>query len=177
MKYLIVGSDCFMRGKMDKFQYSFERIPGPIDNCKLYSPMGIDYILSGEYLEDIKNKNFQIGEIENELQQYAFIFKDKIRVAHNDVNSEKFLYESIKRINNFKNNIFNMDVALCMNLNYHISKKVQEFQELFEKYPTLQRINFFLPFYENIENFDFFNSYNLIMPSNNVEALTKIKKI
>ncbi len=176
MKYLIVGSDCFMRAQMDEFCSSFERIPGPIDNCRLDSPMGIDYILSGEYLEDIKNKNFQIGEIENELQQYMFIFKDKIRVVHNDVNSEKFLYESIKRINNFKNNIFNIDIALCMSLNYRISKKVQEFQELFEKYPTLQRINFFLPQWENIENSDFFNSYNLIKPSNNVEVLTKIKK-
>lgn len=142
-KYLIIGCNCYIREIMDEFYYSFKRIPGPIDNCRLDNPMGIDYILSGEYLEDIKNKNFQVGEIENELQQYMFIFKDKIRVTHNDVASESFLKNSIIRIDNFKNNIFNEDVTLVMSLNNNISKKVQEFQELFKKYPSLERVNFF----------------------------------
>lgn len=142
-KYLIIGCNCYIREIMDEFYYSFKRIPGPIDNCRLDNPMGIDYILSGEYLEDIKNKNFQVGEIENELQQYMFIFKDKIRVTHNDVTSESFLKNSIIRIDNFKNNIFNEDVTLVMSLNNNISKKVQEFQELFKKYPSLERVNFF----------------------------------
>lgn len=161
-KYLIVGSCCFMRGIMETFRLSYKRIPGPIDNCRLLDPMGINYILSGEYLEDIKNQNFQCGVIEDELHQGNFIFKDKIQVIHNDVTSESFLKNSIIRIDNFKNNIFNEDVTLVMSLNNNISKKVQEFQELFKKYPSLQRVNFFLPTWEDIENFDFFNSYNLL---------------
>lgn len=175
-KYLIIGSNCYTLGIMDTIPFYFKRIKGPIDNQRLDNPMGIDYILSGEYLEDIKNKNFQVGEIENELQQYMFIFKDKIRVVHQDANSEKFLYESKFRINNFRNYIFNEDIFLCMSLSNNISKKVQEFQELFKKYPNLERVNFFLPTWENIENFDFFNSYNLIKTSKPEEILTKIKK-
>ena len=55
-----------------------------------------------------------------------------------------------------------------MSLSNDFSKKVESFKELFKKYPNLERINFFTierPYpYEKvaIENFDFFNSYNLI---------------
>lgn len=66
-KYLIIGSDCYMKKMMETAPFAFERIPGPIDNVRLLDPMGIDYILSGEYLEDVKNQNFQVGKIENEL--------------------------------------------------------------------------------------------------------------
>ena len=76
-KYLIIGSDCFMRGIMGLLRHYFKRIPGPIDNCKLLDPMGIDYILSGEYLEDIKDKNFQFQETKIESHLGNFIFKDK----------------------------------------------------------------------------------------------------
>ena len=53
-----------------------------------------------------------------------------------------------------------------MSLSNGLSKRVESFKELFKKYPSLERINFFTierP-YEKvaIENFDFFNSYNLI---------------
>lgn len=53
-----------------------------------------------------------------------------------------------------------------MSLTNGISAKIERFQELFKKYPNLERVNFFTierP-YEKvaIENFDFFNSYNLI---------------
>ena len=54
-KYLIVGSDCFMKILMSENHF-FQRIPGQVDNCQLLDPMGIDYILSGEYLEDIKKE-------------------------------------------------------------------------------------------------------------------------
>ena len=65
-----------------------------------------------------------------------------------------------------KNNIFNENIYLCMGLTNYISTKVENFKELFKKYPNLERVNFFTierP-YEKvaIENFDFFNSYNLI---------------
>ena len=53
-----------------------------------------------------------------------------------------------------------------MSLTDDISKKVEKFQELFKKYPNLERVNFFTierPYEKvTIENFDFFNSYNLI---------------
>lgn len=174
-KYLIVGSNCFMRGIMETMPSYFKRIPGPIDNCILLDPMGIDYILSGEYLEDIKNQNFQVGEIEHESHQCNFNFKDKIKVVHNDATSESFLYNSIIRIDNFKNNIFNEDVILCMSLNNNIYKKVQEFQELFKKYPSLERVNFFLPKWKNIENFDFFNSYNLLSIETRYKIIQELK--
>ena len=53
-----------------------------------------------------------------------------------------------------------------MGLTNYISTRVESFKELFKKYPNLERVNFFTierP-YEKvaIENFDFFNSYNLI---------------
>lgn len=166
-KYLIVGSDCFMMTLMSENHF-FQRIPGPIDNCQLLDPMGIDYILSGEYLEDIKKQNFKIEPPLWAWNEYNFNFKDKIRVVHNNVTSEDFLYHSIERIENFKNNIFNENIYLCMSLTNDISKKVEKFQEFFKKYPNLERINFFTferPYpYEKvaIENFDFFNSYNLI---------------
>lgn len=166
-KYLIVGSDCFMMMLMGENHF-FQRIPGPIDNCQLLDPMGIDYILSGEYLEDIKKQNFKIEPPLWAWNEYNFNFKDKIRVIHNNVTSEEFLYHSIERIENFKNNIFNENIYLCMSLSNDFSKKVESFKELFKKYPNLERINFFIferPYpYEKvaIENFDFFNSYNLI---------------
>lgn len=53
-----------------------------------------------------------------------------------------------------------------MSLSNGLSKRVESFKELFKKYPSLERINFFTierPFEKvAIENFDFFNSYNLI---------------
>lgn len=164
-KYLIVGSNCYMRKLMNRL-FFFERIPGPIDNCWLRDPIGIDYILSGEYIEDIKKQNYKTGLPLYENYKYDFNFNDMIQVAHNDVTSEEFLYHSIERIENFKNNIFNENIYLCMNLSNGLSKKVESFKELFKKYPSLERINFFTvdtP-YEKvaIENFDFFNSYNLI---------------
>ena len=110
-KYLIVGSDCFMMTLMGENHF-FQRIPGPIDNCQLLDPMGIDYILSGEYLEDIKKQNFKIEPPLWAWNEYNFNFKDKIRVVHNNVTSEKFLYHSIERIENFKNNIFNEDIYM-----------------------------------------------------------------
>ena len=113
-KYLIVGSNCKMRWEMDKLSPYVQRIPGPIDNCVLLDPMGIDYILSGEYLEDIKNKNYRIAEVINEKPR--FIFKNKIMNIHNDLTSEDFLNHSIERIENFKNNIFNEDIFLVMSL-------------------------------------------------------------
>lgn len=176
-KYLIVGSDCFMRGIMGVYGYTYKRIPGPIDNCKLLDPMGIDYILSGEYLEDIKNKNFQFFETKIENHLGNFVFKDKIRVEHNNATSESFLKNSIIRIDNFKNNIFNEDIILVMSLNNNISKKVQEFQELFKKYPNLKRVNFVKLPWEDIENFDFFNSYNLIATNKKFELILGLKKI
>ena len=84
-KYLIVGSNCKMKWEMDKLFPYVQRIPGPIDNCVLLDPMGIDYILSGEYLEDIKNKNYRIAEVINEKPR--FIFKNKIMNIHNDLTS------------------------------------------------------------------------------------------
>jgi hypothetical protein len=176
-KYLIIGSDCFMRGIMDLSKYPFKRIPGPIDNCKLLNPMGIDYILSGEYLEDIKDKNFQFQETKIESHLGNFIFKDKIRVEHNDATSESFLKNSIIRIDNFKNNIFNQDVTLVMSLNNNISKKVQEFQELFKKYPSLERAIFVALPWENIENLDFFNSYNLLDAKEKYKIILGLKKL
>lgn len=110
-KYLIVGSDCYMRKLMDKF-FFFQRIPGPIDNCQLLDPMGIDYILSGEYLEDIKNKNYKTDLPLFSNHKYNFNFKDKIRVVYNDLTSEKILNHSIERIENFKNNIFNENIYI-----------------------------------------------------------------
>ena len=164
-KYLIVGSDCYMRNIMNRL-FFFERIPGPIDNCILLDPMGIDYILSGEYLEDIKKQNFKASIPLFSNHKYNFNFKNKIRVVYNDVTLEKILNHSIERIENFKNNIFNEDIFLVMSLTNDLSKKIESFKELFKKYPNLERINFFTierP-YEKvaIENFDFFNSYNLI---------------
>lgn len=164
-KYLILGSDCHLKILMSQNHF-FQRIPGPIDNSILLDPIGIDYILSGEYLEDIKNKNYKIEPPLWIGQEYNFNFKDKIRVVHNDVTSEKFLYSSIERIENFKNNIFNENIYICMGLTNSISMKVESFKELFKKYPNLERVNFFIierPFEKvAIENFDFFNSYNLI---------------
>ena len=162
-KYLIVGSDCYTREVMNKLSF-FQRIPGPIDNSILLDPMGIDYILSGEYLEDIKKQNFKASM--PSYENHEFNFNDKILVVHNDVTSEEFLNHSIERIKNFRNNIFNENIYLCMGLTNYISTKVESFKELFKKYPNLERINFFIfdrP-YEKIaiENFDFFNSYNLI---------------
>ena len=164
-KYLIVGSDCFMMILMSENHF-IQRIPGPIDNCQLLDPMGIDYILSGEYLEDIKKQNFKASIPLCKNHEYNFNFNDKILVVHNDVTSEEFLNHSIERIKNFRNNIFNENIYLCMGLTNYISTKVESFKELFKKYPNLERINFFIfdrP-YEKIaiENFDFFNSYNLI---------------
>lgn len=164
-KYLILDSDCHLKILMSQNHF-FQRIPGPIDNCILLDPMGIDYILSDEYLEDIKNKNYKIEPPLWIGQEYNFNFKDKILVVHNDVTSEEFLNHSIERIKNFRNNIFNENIYLCMGLTNYISTKVESFKELFKKYPNLERINFFIfdrP-YEKvaIENFDFFNSYNLI---------------
>ena len=130
--------------------------------------MGIDYILSGEYLEDIKKQNFKASIPLCKNHEYNFNFNDKILVVHNDVTSEEFLNHSIERIKNFRNNIFNENIYLCMGLTNYISTKVESFKELFKKYPNLERINFFMierPYpYEKvtIENFDFFNSYNLI---------------
>ena len=174
-KYLIVGSDCFMREIMNRLSF-FQRIPGPIDNCWLRDLMGIDYILSGEYLEDIKKQNYKI-ELPI-VHEYNFNFNDMIQVAHNDVTSEKFLNHSIERIENFKNNIFNENIYLCMSLSNGLSKKVTDFQKLFKKYPNLERVNFFTierP-YEKvaIENFDFFNSYNLIDGNNLVQNFLKM---
>ena len=174
-KYLIVGSDCYMRNLMNRL-FFFERIPGPIDNCWLRDPMGIDYILSGEYLEDIKNKNYKI-ELPI-VHEYNFNFNDMIQIAHNNVTSEKFLKHSIERIENFKNNIFNEDIYLCMSLSNGLSKKVESFKELFKKYPNLERVNFFIierPFEKvAIENFDFFNSYNLIDGNNLAQNFLKM---
>ena len=175
-KYLIVGSDCFMMILMSENHF-FQRIPGPIDNCQLLDPMGIDYILSGEYLEDIKKQNFKIEPPLWSWNEYNFNFKDKIRVVHNDVTSEEFLNHSIERIKNFRNNIFNENIYLCMGLTNYISTKVESFKELFKKYPNLERINFFIfdrP-YEKIaiENFDFFNSYNLLK-DNKIENFLKM---
>ena len=174
-KYLIVGSDCFMKILMSENHF-FQRIPGPVDNCQLLDPMGIDYILSGEYLEDIKNKNYKI-ELPI-VHEYNFNFNDMIQNAHNDVTSEKFLNHSIERIENFKKNIFNEDVFLVMSLSNGLSKRVESFKELFKKYPNLERINFFIfdrP-YEKIaiENFDFFNSYNLIDGNNLAQNFLKM---
>ena len=164
-KYLIVGADCFILPLMNRL-FFFERIPGPIDNCQLLDPMGIDYILSGEYLEDIKKQNFKASISLCKNHEYNFNFNDKILVVHNDVTSEEFLNHSIERIKNFRNNIFNENIYLCMGLTNYISTKVESFKELFKKYPNLERINFFIfdrPFEKvAIENFDFFNSYNLI---------------
>ena len=164
-KYLIVGADCFMMILMSENHF-IQRIPGPIDNSILLDPMGIDYILSGEYLEDIKKQNFKVSIPLCKNHEYNFNFNDKILVIHNDVTSEKFLYSSTERIENFKNNIFNENIYLCMSLSNSISMKIESFKELFKKYPNLERVNFFTierP-YEKvaIENFDFFNSYNLI---------------
>ena len=164
-KYLIIGSDCYTREVMDRFSF-FQRIPGPIDNCILLDPMGIDYILSGEYLEDIKKQNFKASMPSCKHHEYNFNLNDKILVVHNDITSKEFLNHSIERIENFKNNIFNENIYLCMGLTNYISTKVENFKELFKKYPNLERVNFFTierP-YEKvaIENFDFFNSYNLI---------------
>lgn len=176
-KYLIVGSDCFM-GILMSQNHFFQRIPGPIDNCILLDPMGIDYILSDEYLEDIKNKNYKIEPPLWIGQEYNFNFNDMIQVAHNDVTSEEFLYHSIERIENFKNNIFNENIYLCMNLSNGLSKKVESFKELFKKYPSLERINFFtvdIPYEKvTIENFDFFNSYNLIDGNNLAQNFLKM---
>ena len=170
-KYLIVGSNCKMRWEMDKLSPYVQRIPGPIDNCVLLDPMGIDYILSGEYLEDIKNKNYRIAEVINEKPR--FIFKNKIMNIHNDLTSEDFLNHSIERIENFKNNIFNEDIFLVMSLYTGISAKIERFQELFSRYPSLERINFFM--LDKIKNFDFFNSYNLLK-GNKIENFLKMKK-
>lgn len=85
------------------------------------------------------------------------------------------MYNSIIRVNNFKNNIFNQDVTLAMSLNNNISKKVQKFQELFKKYPNLERVNFFVPPWEIIENFDFFNSYNLLATKENYKIILGLK--
>ena len=164
-KYLIVGSDCYTREVMNKLSF-FQRIPGPIDNSILLDPMGIDYILSGEYLEDIKKQNFKASMPSCKNHEYNFNLNDKILVVHNDITSKEFLNHSIERIENFKNNIFNEDIYLCMGLTNYISTRVESFKELFKKYPNLERVNFFTierP-YEKvaIENFDFFNSYNLI---------------
>ena len=164
-KYLIVGSDCYTREVMNKLSF-FQRIPGPIDNSILLDPMGIDYILSGEYLEDIKKQNYKASMPSCEKHEYNFNLNDKILVVHNDITSEEFLNHSIERIENFKNNIFNENIYLCMGLTNYVSTKVESFKELFKKYPNLERVNFFTierP-YEKvaIENFDFFNSYNLI---------------
>ena len=166
-KYLIVGSDCFMMTLMGENHFFFFFF-GPIDNCQLLDPMGIDYILSGEYLEDIKKQNFKIEPPLWAWNEYNFNFNDKIRIIHNNVTSEDFLNHSIERIENFKNNIFNENIYLCMSLSNYFSIIVESFKELFKKYPNLERINFFTierPYpYEKvaIENFDFFNSYNLI---------------
>ena len=164
-KYLIVGADCFMMTLMSENHF-IQRIPGPIDNCQLLDPMGIDYILSGEYLEDIKKQNFKASMPSYENHEYNFNFNDKILVVHNDATSKEFLNHSIERIENFRNNIFNENIYLCMSLTNYISTRVESFKELFKKYPNLERVNFFTierP-YEKvaIENFDFFNSYNLI---------------
>ena len=178
-KYLIVGSDCFMKTLMSENHF-FQRIPGPIDNCQLLDPMGIDYILSGEYLEDIKKQNFKIEPPLWAWNEYNFNFKDKIRVIHSNVTSEEFLNHSIERIKNFRNNIFNENIYLCMGLTNYISTKVESFKELFKKYPNLERINFFTferPYpYEKvaIENFDFFNSYNLIDGNNLIQNFLKM---
>ena len=176
-KYLIVGADCFMMTLMSENHF-IQRIPGPIDNCQLLDPMGIDYILSGEYLEDIKKQNFKIEPPLWAWNEYNFNFKDKIRVVHNNVTSEKFLYHSIERIENFRNNIFNENIYLCMGLTNYISTRVESFKELFKKYPNLERVNFFTierP-YEKvaIENFDFFNSYNLIDGNKLVQNFLKM---
>ena len=176
-KYLIVGADCFIRPLMNRF-FFFERIPGPIDNCVLLDPMGIDYILSGEYLEDIKKQNFKASIPLCKNHEYNFNFNDKILVVHNDVTSEEFLNHSIERIKNFRNNIFNENIYLCMGLTNYISTKVESFKELFKKYPNLERINFFIfdrP-YEKIaiENFDFFNSYNLIDGNKLIQTFLKM---
>ena len=176
-KYLIVGADCFIHPLMNRLLF-FERIPGPIDNSILLDPMGIDYILSGEYLEDIKKQNFKASIPLCKNHEYNFNFKDKIRVVHNDVTSEEFLNHSIERIKNFRNNIFNENIYLCMGLTNYISTKVESFKELFKKYPNLERINFFIfdrP-YEKvaIENFDFFNSYNLINGNNLIQSFLKM---
>lgn len=176
-KYLIVGADCFMCNLMNSFSF-FQRIPGPIDNCLLLDPMGIDYILSGEYLEDIKKQNFKASISLCKNHEYNFNFNDKILVVHNDVTSEKFLYNSLERIKNFRNNIFNENIYLCMSLTNYISTKVESFKELFKKYPNLERINFFIfdrPFEKiAIENFDFFNSYNLIYGNNPAQNFLKM---
>ena len=96
---------------MNKISF-FQRIPGPIDNSILLDPIGIDYILSGEYLEDIKKQNFKASMPSCENHEYNFNFNDKILVVHNDVTSEKFLNHSIERIENFKNNIFNENIYM-----------------------------------------------------------------
>ena len=176
-KYLIVGADCFMRPLMNRFSF-FERIPGPIDNSILLDPMGIDYILSGEYLEDIKKQNFKASIPLCKNHEYNFNFNDKILVVHNNVTSEEFLNHSIERIKNFRNNIFNENIYLCMGLTNYISTKVESFKELFKKYPNLERVNFFIfdrP-YEKIaiENFDFFNSYNLIDGNKFIQSFLKM---
>ena len=96
-KYLIVGSDCYTREVMNKLSF-FQRIPGPIDNSILLDPMGIDYILSGEYLEDIKKQNFKASMPSYENHEYNFNFNDKILVVHNNENSKEFLNHLIERI-------------------------------------------------------------------------------
>ena len=65
-----------------------------------------------------------------------------------------------------------------MGLTNYISTKVESFKELFKKYPNLERVNFFTierP-YEKvaIENFDFFNSYNLIDGNNLTQNFLKM---
>ena len=102
-----------------------------------------------------------------------FIFKNKIMNIHNDLTSEDFLNHSIERIENFKNNIFNEDIFLVMSLYTGISAKIERFQELFSRYPSLERINFFM--LDKIKNFDFFNSYNLLK-GNKIENFLKMKK-
>ena len=171
-KYLIVGSDCYTREVMNKLSF-FQRIPGPIDNSILLDPMGIDYILSGEYLEDIKKQNFKASMPSCKNHEYNFNLNDKILVVHNDITSKEFLNHSIERIENFKNNIFNEDIFLVMSLYTGISAKIERFQELFSRYPSLERINFFM--LDKIKNFDFFNSYNLLK-GNKIENFLKMKK-
>ena len=57
-----------------------------------------------ELLEIIKNYKTDLPLFSNHKDN--FNFKDKIRVVYNDLTSEKILNHSIERIENFKNNIF-----------------------------------------------------------------------
>lgn len=165
MNYLIIGSDCQARFYVDvTFKGELKRIKGPIDNCFLLTPLAIEYILSGKYLEDIKNKNFKISYKVYPGIDDSRSFNNMINVVHNDPSIEKFKKESEKRIKNFQNYFFDKDTILFMSITKEISSKIKEFNYLFEKYPFLNERLIFLLFKDaNIENLDFFKNHKYLL--------------